>query len=167
MGLRVLPKRVLMATNTGLKRDPVKYIRDGIKSNYKRKDYCEVCDATENIELHHYHTVSFILENYAKDKGLSLSTKDSVLAMRDDFYKAHWHELVEDTVSLCNHHHTLLHKIYGQKPLLYTADKQRIWVKKQYDKAHGLLVEETPVAYTSGISSYLIPTSGSLLRFMV
>lgn len=158
-----------MAKNTGLKRDPVKYIRDGVKANYQRKDYCEICGVTEDIELHHYHTVSFILEKYAKEKGLALTTKEQVLAMRDDFYKEHWHELVEDTVSLCNYHHTTLHKIYGQKPLLHTADKQRIWVKKQYDKAHGIeVIEEVNVA-TGSLAEFATSPgeSNSLLRFMV
>lgn len=149
-----------MAKNTNLKRDPTKYIRDGVKANYVKKDYCEICDTNEDIELHHYHSVSYLLEKYAKEQGISLSSEESVLAMREAFYEAHWHELVEDTVSLCNHHHVTLHKIYGQKPLLHTANKQRVWVKKQYDKQHGI-VEEAQEALSSA------PSSGSLLRFLV
>lgn len=154
---------VLMAKNTGngLKRDPVKYIRDGIKSNYKKESACEICDSGEDLELHHYHSVSFVLEKYAKELGLSLSTKEEVLAMRDEFYKIHWRELVEDTVTLCNHHHTALHKVYGQKPLLHTASKQRNWVGKQYDKAHGIVTETSSKALDAGIGYT------SLLSFMV
>lgn len=149
-----------MAKNTGLKRDPVKYIRDGVKANYKKDCKCAICGTEEDLELHHYHSVSFLLEKYAKEKGLSLSTKEEVLGMRDQFYQDHWHELVEDTVTLCNKHHTLLHKIYGQKPLLYTASKQRIWVEKQHDKAHGIEPVENNSLGTSGGQL-------SLLSFMV
>ena len=155
-----------MASNTGLKRDPVKYIRDGIKANYKKDCKCAICSTDESLELHHYHSVSFLLEKYAKEKGLSLSSKEQVLEMRDGFYKIHWHELIEDTVTLCSRHHILLHKIYGQKPLLHTASKQRVWVKKQNDKFNGIAEENEVVNSSLSLCKYSSPET-SLLSFMV
>lgn len=124
-----------MARNTN-KRVATKHIRDGIKSNYKKDDHCKVCGIAEDLELHHYTTVSLLLKTYAKANSIDISTDELVLAMRDDFYKKHWHELVEDTVTLCKTHHLLLHKVYGKDPALSTAEKQKRWVTRQYDKIH-------------------------------
>lgn len=125
-----------MAVNKN-KRVATKHIRDGIKSNYSKKDHCEICGVGEDLELHHYHTVSLLLKHYAKENGIPISTDQEVLAMRDGFYKKYWHELVEDTVTLCNHHHVKLHKIYSQEPALHTTDKQRKWVSSQAAKFAG------------------------------
>lgn len=122
-----------MASNTN-KRVATKHIRDGIKSNYSKKDYCEICGVEHDLELHHYNTVSLLLKKYATENGIPISTDKEVLAMRDDFYKLFWHELVDDTVTLCNKHHVRLHQIYSQEPALSTVEKQRRWVEKQRDK---------------------------------
>ncbi|AKY02273.1 hypothetical protein AEO54_325 [Vibrio phage vB_VorS-PVo5] len=157
-----------MAKNTN-KRVATKHIRDGIKSNYSKKDYCEICSVEHDLELHHYHTVSLLLKKYAKENGIPISTDEQVLAMRDDFYKAHWHELVEDTVTLCNNHHVKLHQIYSQEPDLSTADKQRRWVKIQRDRQGGT-VEEMPTTHRDDSASALcnlMVESISLDRFKV
>lgn len=127
-----------MAKNTGeKKRVPVKHIRDGIKSNYNKDCKCAICSTEEDLELHHYRTVSTLFYNYCKEHNIDISTDELVLAMRDQFYKDHWEDLVEYTVTLCNKHHKLLHKIYGREPLLHTAEKQERWVQKQKDKHEG------------------------------
>lgn len=154
-----------MAANTKTKRKPIRWIRDGIKQHYKKAGCCEVCGVSDDLELHHYHTVSFLLEKHAKENNIPLSTDDEVLAMRDAFYEEYWHELVDDTVTLCNHHHVFLHKIYGQKPLLSTAEKQKNWVQKQHDKANG--IESDEVIQGVGIGKYIDYTPKSLLDFLV
>lgn len=127
-----------MAVNTSKrKRVPTKHIRDGIKSKYNKGTECEICGATHELEYHHYHTVSCLLEKYAKENGIPISTDEQVLAMRDGFYELFWHELVEDAVTLCNDHHKALHKVYSQQPPLSTADKQRRWVAIQAAKNSG------------------------------
>lgn len=158
-----------MATNTN-KRVATKHIRDGIKSNYSKKDYCEICSTGHDLELHHYNTVSLLLKKYAKENGIPISTDEQVLAMRDDFYKAHWHELVEDTVTLCNSHHVKLHQIYSQEPDLATAEKQRRWVKIQRDR-HGATDLESMPACTgdsaaNALCNYMVDKI-SLDRFKV
>lgn len=123
-----------MAVNTGRKRVPTKHIRDGIKSNYKKDCKCAICGTDLELEFHHYTTVSLLLKQYALKNSLSLATDEDVLAMRDQFYKDHWYELVDFAVTLCAEHHKQLHKIYGREPALHTAQKQVTWVEKQRDK---------------------------------
>lgn len=131
-----------MAVNTGKKRVATKHIRDGIKSNYKKKCNCEICGTDQELELHHYITVSLLLKKYAHENSISIDTDEDVLAMREQFYQRHWHELVEYTVTLCAFHHKLLHKIYGREPVLTSAVKQERWVVKQAEKFKG--GEEAP-----------------------
>lgn len=138
-----------MAKNTGAagnKRVATKHIRDGIKSNYKKACECAICGTDQDLELHHYHTVSLLLKQYSKERGIPIDTDEEVLAMRDQFYQVHWDELVECTVTLCNTHHKLLHKIYGREPSLSTAIKQEHWVKK----IKGRLAGKDPQPTSSG-----------------
>lgn len=126
-----------MAKNTGNKRAAVKHIRDGIKSNYKKKDECEVCGTSRDLELHHYNTVSILFYSYCDENNIPYRTDEEVLAMRSAFYDAYWHELVEDTVTLCADHHKQLHKLYGREPELKTAPLQRNWVQKFHGRLFG------------------------------
>lgn len=119
-----------MAKNTN-KRTATKHIRDGIKSQYVRGECCEICGTDIDLEMHHYHTVSLLLDKYCKENGIRLETDQDAIDMRDEFYAAHRFELVEDMVTLCNRHHVQLHSIYGKQPPLSTAGKQRNWVKRQ------------------------------------
>lgn len=123
-----------MATNVKFKRDAISLIRDGIKSKYRKASCCAVCDSAENLELHHYHTVSLLVKKFAKENQLDFNDEETVLSNREALYKQYWHELVEDTVTLCVHHHQLLHKVYTKEPPLFSAKKQKTWVEKQRDK---------------------------------
>ena len=119
-----------MAANTNSSgRTAIKWIRDLAKSHYNKQSVCSICGSDENLELHHYHTVSIMIKNYAEEKGVSLDNKESILAWREKFINDNWHEMVVDTVTLCPPHHNLLHKVYGKEPLLSTAAKQSAWVQ--------------------------------------
>ena len=120
-----------MASNN--KRVATKHIRDGIKAKYKKLSFCEICGTDDLLELHHYSTVSLLLKDYAERNSIPISTDEEVLAMRDDFYKIHSKELIEDTVTLCKEHHALLHTTYGSAPPLHTAVKQPGWVTRKRD----------------------------------
>jgi hypothetical protein len=122
-----------MAKNTN-KRTATKHIRDGIKSNYTKGTECAICGTEEDLEMHHYHTVSLLLDKYCREQGISLVTDEDAISMRDDFYKAHWNELVEDMVTLCSAHHIQLHSVYGKQPSLSTVVKQRHWVTRMSGK---------------------------------
>ena len=124
-----------MAKNTGeLKRIEVKYIRDGIKSKYPEKVFCLICDTTEDLEFHHYHSVDLLWEKWKKANNIKVETAEEIMEVREQFYADHYFELVDDGACLCNEHHKLLHKIYGVKPLLTTAAKQRRWARIQREK---------------------------------
>lgn len=123
-----------MATNNKYKRDATRAIRDGIKSNYRKDPECKICGTVEDLELHHYHTVSLLVENFARANRLDFNNEEVVLANRTAFYEQYWHELVEDTVTLCADHHQKLHKVYTKKPPLFTVEKQKNWVEIQRTK---------------------------------
>jgi len=125
-----------MAANNK-KRVAVKHIRDGIKSRYKKDCKCSICGTDENLELHHYTTVSTLFKNYVEEHNIPVTTDEEVVAMRDGFYAMYEYELIDFTVTLCADHHRKLHSIYGREPPLHTAEKQERWVKKQRDKAEG------------------------------
>ena len=123
-----------MAANTKLKRLPVKYIRDRAKSAYQKEAYCEICGTEEELEFHHFYSVTLLFNKWCKKEGIKIVNTEDILACRDDFIEEHKHEIYEEAVTLCNPHHVKLHKIYGQKPTLPTGTKQKRWVKKQQDK---------------------------------
>lgn len=123
-----------MATNTKYKRSAIALMRDGIKANYKKDSCCAICDVDHELELHHYNTVSLLVKNFAKEFQLDFNDEDIVLSNRTAFYDKYWHELVEDTVTLCAEHHKLLHNIYTKEPPLHTASKQKNWVAVQRNK---------------------------------
>lgn len=120
-----------MATN---KRDCIKWIRDKAKSAYQKQDHCHICGSTESLELHHFSSLTNLLEKWAKTKGYDISTDDGVVAIRDEFIAEHHNEIYKEVVTLCKKHHLLLHSVYGGKPALATAPKQARWVEKQKDK---------------------------------
>lgn len=114
---------------TNLRRDPVKYIRDRVKSNYKKASECKICNSTQNLEFHHYHSVAEMYRAWAKNK--QIETAEDIINARDVFIEEHWDQLVNACVTLCATHHSRLHKVYGKNPSLLTAPKQARWVEKQ------------------------------------
>lgn len=140
-----------MATNN-TKRSVIKWVRDGIKSKYKKGTCCAVCNTEEKLEFHHYNTVALLVTNYIENTGVQVDTKEQILEMREAFYQEYEYEMVEDGVTLCESHHRLLHKIYGVEPKLETATKQRLWVEKQHEKflakKSGTYMESLPASLT-------------------
>lgn len=123
-----------MAANTKYKRTAIALMRDGIKSNYNKASSCEICGSSNELELHHYHTVSLLVKSFAKEFQLDFNDQEIVLSNRTAFYEKYWEQLVVDTVTLCAEHHKLLHKVYTKEPPLYTSNKQKMWVQKQKEK---------------------------------
>jgi len=121
------------------KRDPIKHIRDLAKSKYPAKVTCAICYSVENLQLHHYNTLTLLLRKYSETNSVDISTDEAVLDMRGSFIAAHHKELFEDVVCLCKTcHNDKLHKIYGKVPSLGTAKKQPNWVKKMRDKHNAM-----------------------------
>lgn len=131
-----------MAKNTGNNRIPVKWVRDRAKAAYDKKDTCYICGTGEDLELHHTHSITILLENWARNNGFDISTDDGILAVRDQFIEEHKREIYDAVFTLCNKHHVMLHSVYGKKPLLSTADKQERWIEKQKAKASGVVKEK-------------------------
>lgn len=122
-----------MAKNTN-KRIPVKWVRDRAKAAYDKKSECFICDSTKDLELHHLHSITKLLETWADRKGYDISTDDGILAVRDEFIQEHKIELYEKVYTLCNPHHVALHSVYGKAPAVGSEPKQQRWIDLQRQK---------------------------------
>lgn len=116
------------------KRDSIKWVRDRAKAAYEKQPCCYICNATEPLDLHHYSSMTLMLEKWARQKSYKLNTDEDILQIRDEFIEAHRTEIYDEVVTLCKPHHQKLHQIYGAKPALATAKKQIAWVEKQKQK---------------------------------
>ncbi len=131
-----------MAKNTGMKRIPVKWIRDRAKSAYEKQDHCYICGTSEDLELHHLSSITLLLEKWVAVKNYDISTDEGIIAVRDEFIADHRKEVYDDVYTLCNKHHVALHGVYGKSPALGTAMKQERWINIQKDKLSGNYVTE-------------------------
>lgn len=122
-----------MAKNTN-KRIPVKWIRDRAKRAYEKDTKCFICSASIDLELHHTHSITLLLERWCSVNNIQLDTDDQVLEHRDDFILAHQSEIYEQVYTLCNQHHVRLHQVFGKAPGLTTAARQQRWIELQRDK---------------------------------
>ncbi len=120
--------------STVFKRLPIKHIRDGAKSAYAKGDYCEICGTDQEMEFHHYYTLTPLWDKWVKENKITISTDEDVLAVRDQFIEEKHDELYIHAVTLCKSHHSKLHQVYGKAPLLSTAEKQKNWVRIQKEK---------------------------------
>ena len=118
-----------------LKRDAVKYIRDKAKSKYPKDTKCYVCGDTENLDFHHFYTLTQLLDKWLGEKNYK---KDDVLDWREEFITEMHDELYVHAVTICNSLHEKLHSIYGKNPNLGTAKKQQRWIERQKAK-HGVV----------------------------
>ena len=123
--------------NGQLRRYFIKWIRDAAKSSYQKKTYCEICRVTEELDFHHFYSVSELVHAWERING-EVKSDEEAIAERDRFIQQHKYELFEATVTLCNPHHMKLHSIYGKNPRLSTAKKQESWVSIQREK-YGLV----------------------------
>ena len=63
-----------------------------------------------------------------------IKREDDILHLRKQFIEEHKLEVYDEAVTLCHEHHLRLHSIYGKRPRLVTALKQKRWVDIQRDK---------------------------------
>ena len=121
----------------GLKRDPVKYIRDKAKAKYEKGTECEICGEAENLDFHHFYSLTPLLNKWLTKKRKerpSHYVDEYIVVWRDEFIEEMKAELYEHTATLCHNHHLALHKVYGRNPDLGTAKKQMRWVGIQREK---------------------------------
>jgi len=122
-----------MAKNTN-KRIPVKHVRDKAKSAYEKQDHCYICNTAQDLELHHLHSITLLLERWAQQCGYDISTDEGILAVRDEFISSHHAELYDQVYTLCNPHHVALHGVYGKAPQPGSEPKQARWIEIQREK---------------------------------
>jgi len=115
-----------------LKRDEVKYIRDISKSAYKKEASCYICNATEDLQFHHFFTMTLLWNKWKKDNKIIIKNVDDILEHRETFKSEFHDEIYNKTITLCKVcHMDRLHKIYGKTPPLSSGDKQERWCSKQ------------------------------------
>ncbi len=134
-----------MAKNTN-NRIPVKWVRDKAKAAYEKKGFCYVCGKTEDLELHHLHSITVLLNRWADRKNYDISTDDGILAVRDEFIEEHRVELYDLVYTLCNRHHVALHSVYGKAPALGSEERQKNWIEKQKAKLEGKVPEKNSMS---------------------
>ena len=125
-----------MAKNTN-NRIPVKWIRDKAKAAYEKQDHCYICGTDADLELHHLHSITVLLNRWSDRKGYDISTDEGILAVRDEFIAEHRIELYDLVFTLCNKHHGALHGVYGKAPAFGSEERQKNWIEKQKAKAEG------------------------------
>jgi hypothetical protein len=94
-----------------------------------------------DLELHHTHSVTLLLESWAQRRGYDISTDSGICEVRDEFIAEHHSELYDQVYTLCARHHQQLHGVYGKSPAAATAPKQVRWLELQRDKAAGLVTQ--------------------------
>lgn len=123
-----------MAKNTGNNRISVKWVRDKAKAGYTKDTKCYICGTTEDLELHHLHSITVLLTDWIKQKGYTVDTDEDILAVRDEFINEHRKEIYEQVYTLCNRHHVKLHGVYGKAPPKGSEPKQERWINMQKEK---------------------------------
>lgn len=134
-----------MAVNTN-KRHAVKHVRDKAKAAYEKQPECYICSTPNELELHHFYSLTLLLDSWARKKKYDISTDEGILAVRDEFISEHHDHLYNKVRTLCNKHHVALHKVYGKSPPLGTEKAQEKWVDIQKSKYNG----EAPPASSFG-----------------
>ena len=84
--------------------------------------------------MHHLHSITWLLESWAKRNNIDISTDQAVLAIRDSFISEHHEEIYDLVYTLCNRHHVQLHGIYGKSPPPSSVMKQKRWIGLQQQK---------------------------------
>ena len=82
-----------------LKRDLVKYVRDKAKSKYNKGTECFICGATENLDFHHFHGLTELLEIWLRKNKIKITDAEDIISIREQFITEHNTELElhEDT----------------------------------------------------------------------
>ena len=115
-----------------LKRDEIKYVRDLAKSSYQKDKECYICGSGEELQFHHFYSMTLLWEKWKRKNKIVINTVEDVECARESFKADHCKEIYGETVTLCKFHHMdRLHKIYGKVPALGTAQKQKRWCDKQ------------------------------------
>ena len=126
-----------------LKRLSVKYIRDFAKSAYVKDVKCFICDSEENLQLHHFCSITPLWGVWLRKNKIRIRSEQDVLDNRSAFVEQHKDEIYKDTVTLCKScHMDKLHKVFGKCPPIQTAKAQAKWCQKMKTRASNKLFEK-------------------------
>ena len=115
-----------------MKRDEIKYVRDISKSAYNKANACYICGSEEELQFHHFYTMTLLWNKWKKENKIAINSVDDILKYREVFKEEFHDEIYNKTITLCKFHHMdRLHKVYGKVPTLGTAAKQERWCDKQ------------------------------------
>ncbi len=119
-----------------MKREPIKFLRDFLKKNYKADNFCYICGITENIEYHHMHGLSELFNTWRKKNNIpEITTVEQIMKYRILFAKDEEERLSNKYLySLCKSHHHKLHNLYGQRYTNSKVPKILRWLNIQRDK---------------------------------
>jgi len=139
-----------MATNTN-KRLAVKWVRDRAKKAYEKDSCCYICGSQVDLELHHTHSITLLLDRWAAEHNYDISTDEGILEVRDEFIETHRKELYDEVFTLCNKHHIALHNVYGKIPQPGSEPKQHRWIDIQKQKANGTQPTQSSSSFFTSI----------------
>lgn len=124
---------------TNLRREPIKYIRDYIKKDYKARDCCYICGDTAKLELHHLYSLSDTWNAWLDKQNIRyVESEDHIKELRVQFAEDCQDNLSNDHLfTLCKKHHLALHTIYGQRYSNHLVPKIRNWIEIQREKNSG------------------------------
>lgn len=119
-----------------MRREPLKYVRDFIKKDYKVRDCCYICGSAEQLDLHHIYSLSELFNQWcAKNSITAITTEDQIKELRVQFAADCAATLSNDNLyTLCKHHHVQLHNLYGQRYANHMAIKVKNWIEIQRNK---------------------------------
>lgn len=147
-----------MAKNTANNRIPVKWVRDKAKAAYVKEAHCHICGTDVDLELHHLHSITILLNSWSDKNNFDISTDEGILAVRDQFIEEHKTEIYDMVYTLCNKHHVALHAVYGKAPSPTSVDKQARWINIQKAKHTG----DAPQRFESAGIDFTRHTLGDL-----
>ena len=121
---------------TNLRREPIKYLRDFIKKDYKARDCCYICGNTEQLDLHHIYSLSELFNTWCVKNSIpDITTEEQIKLLRVQFAIDCSDLLSNDNLyTLCKLHHVQLHNIYGQRYSNHMAVKVKNWIELQRNK---------------------------------
>ena len=74
-----------------------------------------------------------LLSKWLQTNKITITSADEIMNIREQFIEEYTNEIYNAATTLCKTHHIRLHSIYGKRPKLVTALKQKRWVQNQRD----------------------------------
>ena len=76
-----------------LKRDEIKYVRDLAKSSYQKDKKCFICGKTEELQFHHFYSLTLLWEKWKRINKIQINSVDDILIERENFKGIFYREI--------------------------------------------------------------------------